>query len=325
MIGRERMAALVEARHVGDVMARLAEYGVAPSGAESGLAKGESAGGAVESSVREEMLLHLLRDAYDDVEKMAPDAEAFRWFRYPYDVNNLKVALKCFIRNIQPTDLLFDFGTVEAERVMACVREGRYEAFPPNMAKAATVAYDTYSKTLDPQQIDAILDKACYADMLEGVTRLGDPMMLGWIRTKIDLCNFMICLRLLRMKRGDLGGIFLRTACLEGGTQPVSRFVTLYEQGEEALWDAFTSSEYSRFVREAKKSDGSLAAIERCADNEWMERVKEAKWTPFGAAVLGGYLIGTEMSVKNIRIVLAAKEAGLSPDVIRERVRDSYV
>ena len=119
--------------------------------------------------------------------------------------------------------------------------------------------------------------------------------------------------------------MFLQSACLDGGNEAVSVFVSLYEQGEEALWEAFATSNYSRFVREAQKTDLSLAAVERCADNEWMERVREAKWTPFGAAGLGGYLIGTEMSVKNIRIVLAAKEANLTADVIRERVRDSYV
>ena len=188
-----------------------------------------------------------------------------------------------------------------------------------------SLAYETYSKTLDPQQIDAILDRACYADMLAGVTRLGDAKMIDWLKAKIDLCNFMMCLRLLRMKRGDLGTIFLKTACLEGGYESVSSMIALYEQGEDALWEAFSHSAYSRFVREAQKTDNSLSAIERCADNEWMERVKEAKWEPFGAAVLGGYLIGTEMAVKNVRIVLAAKEAGLAPDVIRERVRESYV
>ena len=327
MIGRERMAALVEAKSVTEVMARLAEYGVTPGGGERGLgtAAVSAAGGEAESQRREAMLLKLLREAYDEVEAMAPEAEAFRWFRYPYDVNNLKVALKCFIRGIEADGLMFDFGTVAADQVMTCVREGRYEAFSAHIAKAAAVAYETYSKTLDPQQIDIILDKACYADMLDGVTRLGDSMMIGWIQAKIDLCNFMICLRLLRMKRGDLGKIFLRSACLEGGTESVGALVDLYEQGEEALWDAFATSAYSGFVREAQKTDGSLAAVERCADNAWMERVKEAKWTPFGAAVLGGYLIGTEMAVKNVRIVLAAKEAGLSADVIRERVRDSYV
>ena len=45
----------------------------------------------------------------------------------------------------------------------------------------------------------------------------------------------------------------------------------------------------------------------------------------FGAAVVGGYLVGCETSVKNIRIILAAKDAGLAPDVIRERIRVSYV
>jgi V/A-type H+-transporting ATPase subunit C len=325
MIGRERLATLVEAKNVQDVMARLSEYGVAPAGDDRDRQTDALANGDSESRRREDMLLGLLRDAYNEVDAMAPDPEAFRWFRYPYDVNNVKVALKCFIRGIESDGLLFDFGTVAADRVMACVREQRYDAFPPHMAQAAVTAYETYSKTMDPQQIDAILDKACYADMLAAVKRLGDPMVIGWLKAKIDLCNFMICLRLLRMKRGDLGRMFLGTACLEGGTEAVSTFVTLYEQGEEALWDAFATSEYSRFVREAQKTDLSLAAIERCADNEWMERVKEAKWTPFGAPVLGGYLIGTEMAVKNIRIVLAAKEANLTADVIRERVRDSYV
>ena len=56
-----------------------------------------------------------------------------------------------------------------------------------------------------------------------------------------------------------------------------------------------------------------------------MTLVREGARIPFGAPVAGGYLIGCETAVKNIRIVLAAKEAGLDTSVLRERVRLSYV
>jgi vacuolar-type H+-ATPase subunit C/Vma6 len=56
-----------------------------------------------------------------------------------------------------------------------------------------------------------------------------------------------------------------------------------------------------------------------------MELVREGARIPFGAPVVGGYLMGCEVSVKNIRVVLAAKDAELDTAVIRERIRMSYV
>jgi vacuolar-type H+-ATPase subunit C/Vma6 len=41
--------------------------------------------------------------------------------------------------------------------------------------------------------------------------------------------------------------------------------------------------------------------------------------------VLAAYLVATEYEVKNIRVILASKDAGLSGDVIFERLRESYV
>ena len=61
------------------------------------------------------------------------------------------------------------------------------------------------------------------------------------------------------------------------------------------------------------------------ADDLWMELVRKAKYIPFGAEVLIGYAVAIEYEVKNIRIILAAKDAGIAPDGIRERLRKSYV
>jgi V/A-type H+-transporting ATPase subunit C len=127
------------------------------------------------------------------------------------------------------------------------------------------------------------------------------------------------------MRRGEMGKIFMDTCLLDGGFLPVSFFDEAYDGGEEALWLDLHRSRYERFARAVEASDGSLSAIERCADNHWMTLVREGAKVPFGAEVAGGYLIGCETSVKNLRIILAAKDAGLSSDVLRERIRESYV
>ena len=56
-----------------------------------------------------------------------------------------------------------------------------------------------------------------------------------------------------------------------------------------------------------------------------METVSAAKQITFGAPVLTAYFYAQEYAVKNIRIVIAAKSAGLSPEIIHERIRISYV
>ncbi len=322
LVGRERMDVLADLKSSGDVMVKLAEYGIAPAVEGEGSA---SVSGEALSRAREGMLTALLHTACDEVWEAVPEPAAFNWFRYPYDCNNLKTVIKCQIRGIDPMDMLFDFGTVSAEETVNRLTEGKPDAFPPAMAAAISEAKEAYAKTNDPQQIDAILDKACYADMLSSAEASGSATILGWIKAKIDLVNIMICLRILRMKRGETGRIFMDTCLLAGGDLPLSFFDEAYDGGEEALLGGLAMGKYSRFVNAAEGTDRSLSAIERCADNHWMSLVREGARVSFGPEVVGGYLIGCEVSVKNIRIILAAKDAGLSSDVLRERIRESYV
>ena len=320
IVGRERMDVLLESRSVEEVLDRLREYGYAlPEEAEASVAKGE-----VASADREAMLLAVLREAYGEVEQAVPDPAVFRYLRYPYDCNNIKVALKCAIRGISAADLLFDFGTVPADRVEELLREGRYDSFPTALAAAIPAAKDAYDRTSDPRRIDTVLDKACYADMLTAATEGGDTTLLSWVKAKIDLTNILTTLRILRMGMGDVGAAFLEETLLAGGTLETSFFTKVYPDGEARLWEALSPTAYYRLTF-VEGDPRPLSAVEKACDDLYMTMVKEGARIPFGAPVAGGYLIGCETAVKNIRIVLAAKEAGLDASVLRERVRLSYV
>ena len=324
LVGRERMEVLIEARSSDEVMDRLAEYGMKPAEeAEGTSSKGASLGETV-SAAREAMLLEVLRQAYREVEAAVPDPALFRYFRYPYDCNNIKAAIKCAIRGISPSDMLFDFGTVPADRVETLIREGDYKAWPAAMAEAIPEAREAYDKTGDPRHIDTVLDKACYADMLAAAKATGDETLMGWLAARVDLTNLLMTLRLLRMSMGAVGEAFLEESLLPGGTLTASFLLDLYASGEAKLWDALIPTPYHKLSR-VEGDPRPLSAVEKACDDLYMEMVREGARIPFGAPVVGGYLIGCETAVKNIRILLAAKDAGLFPEVIRERIRVSYV
>ena len=319
IVGRERMEILMESRSVEEVLDRLAEYGYVTAEEDTPVTAGKAA-----SATREAMLLAALREAFDEVEQAVPDPTVFRYLRYPYDCNNIKAAIKCGIRGIPAEDLLFDFGTVPAGRVETLLREGKYNDFPPAMAAAIPVAKDAFDRTADPRRIDTVLDKACYADMLAAAEETGDETLLSWIKAKIDLTNILTTLRILRMGMGSVGGAFLEETLIAGGVLEVSFFTKIFEEGEARLWEALSPTAYYRLAF-VEGDPRPLSAVEKACDDLYMTLVREGARIPFGAPVAGGYLIGCETAVKNIRIVLAAKEAGLDTSVLRERVRLSYV
>lgn len=319
MIGRERLQALCDARSREELLARLAEYGIPlPEGRE------------------EAALCGVLRAAYAEVADCVPDATVFDWMRYPYDCNNLKMALKCRIRQLsdqETASLLFDFGTLSVEAVLALTREetpATKAMVPPQLLAALPEARAAYAKTGDPRQIDLRLDAACYRDMLAAVTATGEPTLIGWVKTKLDLTNVLITLRVLRLSLGATAEPFLSEALLPGGELEPDRLreVLTAEDGEAALlWrlKATRRPLYERLAARIERTDGSLAAIETCCDDAFMEQVRMDARVPFGVTVPGGYLYGWETAVRNIRIILAAHDAGLSPEETRKRTRESYV
>lgn len=325
MVGRERIAVLAEARSADEVMEHLAGYGLAGYGLTAPSPSEDAATpetGDASGALREEILTDVLRSAYAEVESTAPNPELFRYFRYPYDCNNVKAAIKCAVRGISAEGMLFDFGTVPAQEVEGLLREGKYGTFPPAMAAAIPQARQLYDKTGDPRRIDTTLDRACYEDML--AVAAGDPTLLSWLRVRIDLTNILITLRILRMNMGGTGLGFLTEALLPGGTLSADLLLAACREGEACLWSSLMPTPYEALGR-VEGDPRPLSAVERAADDLYMERVRKDARAPFGAPVVAGYLVGWETAVKNIRIILAAKDAGLSPAVIRERIRLSYV
>jgi V/A-type H+-transporting ATPase subunit C len=314
IIGRERIERLLNTKTTGEAWDLLADWGVTVvRNSENG------------SPMREETLLGILKGAYDRLGELAPDSDALRLWLYPYDCNNLKAAQKAFIRGIDPTSMLFDFGTLAASDIVKMVETGNYEGLPANLQVSAQNAMDEYAKTKNPQVIDLILDKACWRDMLSAANKSGEAFVVRLVQTRIDLLNAMIALRILRMRCGEVGKILFAEAFLEGGKLARENMVDCLAKGEDALWAYLRYSEYALFAENFAKSDAALSTAEKLADNYWMSLILENKFVPSGLEVMIAFLAAHEYEVKNLRILLSGKEAGIPVATIRERIRDSYV
>ena len=313
MVGKERLATLLETKTREERISILRECGVpVKTDPESG------------ELLREETLLSLLRGVYDEIKELDPEGKSTGLWLLPYDCNNLKAAIKAFLRNIDPASMLFDFGRIPCEELVDCVRTGDYEALG-TMGQAAKEAKEAYEKTKDPQQIDLILDKACFGEMLSLAEASGVAFAVELVKVRIDLVNVMMVIRIGRMRMGEFGKKFLANALIGGGTFSIEELLQKANLKEDELIERLLYSPYEDFAKDVKAGDKTLGQLERAADDAFMRRLKEAKMESMGPEVLIGFLLGHEMAVKNLRILLSGKEAGLDNDTIRERIRESYV
>ena len=312
IIGRDRIAQLAEAASIDELYARLEEYGVALVRDEDGVQI-------------EPTLCGILERALTEVQESAPAPELFDFLRYPYDCHNIKSAIKSYLRKLPCEGMLYALGTVAPTVVASMPEKADYAALPTEMAKAAPLAMQAYEKTGNPRAIDLILDKACFADMLRCATESGEEFHVQAVRTRIDLINLMICLRMVRMEAGEQGKLLLEQALLHGGLLEEQALLGAYDEGQSALLYLLNRTPYEKLGRMIAESDGTAATIERLMDDFRMEMIRSAKQTVFGAPVLTAYFYAQEYATRNIRIVIAAKKAGLAPEIISERIRTSYV
>lgn len=279
------------------------------------------------SEKRERILQKYLKNIYSLIAKISPMPILTSFFQYQYDCNNIKMAIKCRMRGIEPDGMLFDIGTVSTDKIKSMAKNQIFTDLPQNMARAAEDAVVEYSKSKNPQKIDIILDKACFADMLDAAEETQVPYIEKLVRSKIDLTNFLITFRVLRMKGEESNELSLfHDSLIDGGEISINSWEKAYRGGKENVKDKLLNSEYRTLVEQISPlSDKTLSQIEKICDNYWFDIVKEAKYITYGAPVLVGYVLAAEYQIKNIRIILAGKAAELSSDVIRERMRHSYV
>jgi V/A-type H+-transporting ATPase subunit C len=133
---------------------------------------------------------------------------------------------------------------------------------------------------------------------------------------------------MLRMNR-DMD--FMKKAVIDGGNVKTDRLFALSASGEE-LSEIFGSGLLSGAARlgivavgTADGVRGQMTQFELECDNAVTAYLSNTKLVSFGIPPVFAYLAALETEVTSIRMILTGKLSGIAPEVIRERLRDSYV
>lgn len=259
-----------------------------------------------------------LTEAFNEVAECLPDKGMVDVFRYPYDAHNVKTLLKSRVRGSNPFPLLMGMGTVSPDDAELAVRTGDYTPFSPEIGESIPKAIALFAQTNDPQLLDAVVDAGCFADMLTSVKPYGD-LLVDTVQTKIDSINILTALRILRM--GGYTSSFYSQHFIHGGKLGEEIMLKAFDGGERALIGALSRTPYSSLSDAfGGEEEARLSEWEAACDQCYRKVIKQAGSILAGADVLFAYLTDRENEVKQVRILLTAKQAGLSAERIKSLI-----
>ena len=255
-----------------------------------------------------------------DLGDSAPDPRYIDIFKLKYDYHNAKTILKAAAMGTDPARMLMDMGRVSASELKTAMDSGELDGLPGTLPEAVAEAKSVLDTTRDPQLSDITLDRWMYRDMAQVADVTGSAFLRGYVAAQIDAANLRALIRTLRMgKNAD----FLVGVLFDGGgIDPAAILAVAAERGS-GLEEVYGSTRFAQAAEagEAALKGGSLTAFDKRCDDAVADYLSGAQMIPFGEAPMLAYLAARETEYTNIRILLMGRAAGLSPEIIRSRLR----
>jgi V/A-type H+-transporting ATPase subunit C len=271
-----------------------------------------------DEEVVERNLTGYLKEVLDSLEKDCPDRELFYYFRLKYDFQNLKTTLKLRLTG-ESSDTFSPLGNYRAEELNSLVLEERYEELPELCRGAAVDAVAKYEETKNPQQIDILLDRAYFAELLNISRGKKRDFIISFTTTLVDLANLKTFLRarVLQKSGGFLEGYFI-----DGGEIPKKELVSLFEEEEARVIEHFRGTDYDHLVTGG--FERSLSFLEVIVNDFVSQEIAEFKYLIIGPEPVLRYLLWKENEVRMIKLILLGKIWGVPKDRVRAQLREMY-
>lgn len=266
----------------------------------------------------EKLLALELKKTYALMKELIPDENIFDIFLYKNDYLNLKILLKQEVSSSDGEKYLQDNGTIPLDKLKKYLSFRQYNELPSIIADAIKEALQAYSHIQNGQLIDLILDNAVYKQMTETASKYKNEFISELVEIMCDITNIKTFLRVRHMNKDF--EIFVR-AFLDYGSLKLDIFEHSFKAENPS--QRFTSTRYGKLCEEGFGL--SFTEFEKLCDNFQIEYIKKAKYLPLTIEPLVAYLFAREAEIKMARIIMTSKLNGINTEIIKERLRESYV
>lgn len=256
-------------------------------------------------------------ELYKLVKEIIDEKDIVEIFLSENDYYNIKIILKSQIEDKDYNENLVDTGSISKQDIERIMENEEYDRLDVTIKNAINEAKDMYQKTKMPFVIDAILDKACFYKMECLAKELDNEFILNYITKLIDITNIQAFFRIRKnYKQPEIFEI----SYIKGGKISLNTFMENFNEDEQNLKYKFVG--FSDIIEQAIYNYKDLDIF---CDNYIMNYMKEAKLKSLTMEPIIAYIYAKKTELKNIRIIFTGKLNGISPEKIKERLRESYV
>ncbi|MGB4588484.1 MAG: V-type ATP synthase subunit C [Clostridiaceae bacterium] len=314
LLAKSRLERMVEASDINEVIKILGETEYQ-----------YSLGLALAPAEYEKILSGEMRRVYRLMDELTGEQAISKLLSLKYDYHNLKVLLKEKFLGTDLSRLYISYGSEDFSRVKNAYLSENFEGIDEKIVEALKAASEDFELTRDPQRIDIIIDRYYFEHLLHLAKSTEIPLFEDYVKDTIDFTNMRT---LIRVKKMDKDQNFLDQVILDGGNISKEKIYFALKSSLEEIMETFKDEKIGKeLVKgiEAFKKTGNLNDYEKIMDNSLMKLHEPSKTTIFGPEPLFSYLYAKEAEIKALRIIMVSKMNQLSPETIRERLRDLYV
>ena len=256
------------------------------------------------------------------MQEIVGDLSPFDVFRTVKDFHNLKAAIKLHYSegaNHTNRKYYMKHGIVDIKLIETAAKIRDFSKLPTDLANVGNAAYEAISHTGNGQVCDIEIDRATLLSVAQAGKDNKSTLLQKYAEFTVDLANIKAAVRCCKMRKNRE---FINRVLVFAGTLDIERLISATERSLDDICECLKGSAYWDAIDELKKS---FTAFERYCDNKLIWLIKPQKSNYFTLEPLAAYVLARENEIKMVKLILSALENNLSSDVLRERLRDTYV
>lgn len=235
------------------------------------------------------------------------------------DYTNLKILLKAFVSGLKAETFAPD-GLFEVGFLQNAIETGEVAALPKQMQEIILKTQEALvSGQISAHKLDIDVDKTQYAHQLELCKKSG-KVAKEYFEKRIDYLNIS---SFERARRLNLDQSFFEECFINGGKIALTTFQSVWELHGEELLKPFKETAYFEDMK-ALDEGGKLVVFEAKTDDSLLKVWKSEKDDLYSIAPIVAFYMSRKTELKIAKLIVAGVKNRVSPQIIKERMRELY-
>lgn len=250
------------------------------------------------------------------IKECAPDFDEFAMFITQNDFHNYKSILKGTMKGVAFDKYLLSPSLISTDAMERAVAQREFNDLPEYMRGVAEKAYEAMAHTGDGQYADTLIDRA----MLDSILFFAEKPNISFLRDLAEITivsyNFRIAARGAKMGKSPQ---LMEAALAPSSLADVKALNLAVSKGLTDIADYLDTIGFDDGAAVLKDKLPDLSDFESWCDRLPVEFALSHKSNPFSIAPLASFILNKRHEIKNVRIILSCKKAGISSEIIRKR------